>query len=74
MTASPPTTAAAPAAAPAATPSPVAAHRRLGTAEPPPLPPIMGFRDAVLFAANNMLKAATTATPTPARCRWWSTR
>ena len=25
----------------------------------------MGFRDAVLFAANNMLKAATTATPDP---------
>ena len=62
--ASPPTTAAAPAAAPTAAPSPVAAAPAASAPpSPPPLPPIMGFRDAVLFAANNMLKAATIATP-----------
>ena len=40
----------------AAAPSPVVAAAPAASALPssPPLPPIMGFRDAVLFAANNM--------------------
>ena len=59
----PPPAAVEPASAAAAAPAPTAAAPAAVTAAAPapaaaPLPPIMPFNDAVLFAANNLFKAA----------------